>query len=235
MDFWVAEEVFEIAPSYCVGVVVARGIDNSGKDDRVEELLRANVAARRAKLPGTPALVKKLPQIACWRAAFERAAINPNRFPPSIEALCLRLAKGGELPRINKLVDLCNALSIKYMLPMGAHDLGCFHGDISVRLSSEGEPFTPIMSQERETVPAGEVVYADGCEVRTRRWIWRQGERGKVTERTTEVFCPIDGFTDINRKEVLAAREELAALITRFFGTQARVYWVNRENPRTAL
>lgn len=235
MKFLVDQRVFEIAPSYCVGVVVARGVINSPSDGHVAEMLAQAVHERKKQLPATPAEVKALPQIACWRNAFQRAGINPNKFPPSIEAILLRLAKGGDLPNINKVVDLCNYISVKYVLPVGAHDIGRMSGDLAVRPSKEGEVFTPMGSLEREMVPAGEVVYADALEVRTRRWTWRQGENAKITEFSTQVFCPIDGFTDINGSEVLKARDELAALIKEFLGVAPSVYWVDSTQPAVDL
>ena len=40
-----------------------------------------------------------------------------------------RVLKGGELPRINQLVDLGNCLSVKYVLPIAAYDLSGAQGD----------------------------------------------------------------------------------------------------------
>ena len=61
-------------------------------------------------------------------------------------------------------------------------------------------------------------MYASGSEIRTRRWTWRQSERGKITEETTAILFPIDGFSDVNADEVRTAAEELAALLHRYFG-----------------
>ncbi|WP_418889350.1 phenylalanine--tRNA ligase beta subunit-related protein [Porcincola intestinalis] len=45
--------------------------------------------------------------------------INPNKYFCSIEALFTRIAKGKGVPHINPVVDLGNAISLKYTLPMG--------------------------------------------------------------------------------------------------------------------
>ncbi|MGB9867749.1 MAG: B3/4 domain-containing protein [Bacillota bacterium] len=235
LRFLVDQKVFEIAPSYCVGIVVARGVKNGPSSERIGAMLAEAVAERRSQLPPSPAQVKALPQIACWRTAFQKAGINPNKFPPSIEAILLRLAKGGELPSINSVVDLCNLISVKYVLPVGAHDIGKMSGDFAVRPSKEGEPFSPMGTSQRELVPAGEVVYADALEVRTRRWTWRQGENAKITDSSTWVFCPIDGFTDVNRSEVLRARDELASMFAEVLGVKPSVYWVDAAQPLVEL
>lgn len=53
-----------------------------------------------------------------------------------------------------------------------------------MRLAKEGDTFIPFGSTEEETPDMGEAVYASGSEIRTRRWTWRQSERGKITEET---------------------------------------------------
>ena len=68
--------------------------------------------------------------------------LNPNRFPSSIEALARRIAKKAELPSINKTVDLVNILSLKYLLPMGAHDREILPGDIELRLARRGQVYS---------------------------------------------------------------------------------------------
>ena len=103
-----------------------------------------------------------------------------------------------------------NAVSLKYTLPMGAHDLGGGSEDICIRLARPGDSFLPFGGDTEEAPDSGEVVYAVGDQVRTRRWTWRQSEHGKITAASSDIFFPIDGFTDFNRERVIAARDELA-------------------------
>ena len=102
----------------------------------------------------------------------------------SIEALLTRIAKGKGFPHINAAVDLGNAVSIKHRLPMGAHDLDTIDEGLDVRLAEDGDTFIPFGSTEEERPDVGEAVYAADREIRTRRWTWRQSERGKITEET---------------------------------------------------
>ncbi|HHW91247.1 MAG TPA: hypothetical protein GX735_00930 [Firmicutes bacterium] len=233
MRFRVAPEIFAQFPEVCIGVVVARGVDNQGESSRIKELLATQVEAAHRKLAGGD--VRQHPLIIPWREAFRQLGYNPNRFPPSIEALAKRVTKSPSLPSINRVVDLVNALSLKYMLPMGAHDLDRLRGDMQVRLTVGGEVFTPFGSEEAETVEAGEVVYTDDQEVRTRRWVWRQGEKAKVVPGSRTIFFPIDGFRGISDGEILAARDELAALLTRHLGAETRCLWVDGDTPAVDL
>ncbi len=228
MRFTIDPAVFETLPTVCIGVVTARGICNSAEIPAINLLLRQSIVEARARFEGVS--VREHPAIACYREAFRKLGYNPNKFPCSVEALASRIAKGGEPPSINAVVNLVNAVSLNYTLPMGAHDMDSVSGDIAVRYTGEGEPFTPLGAVESEAVPAGELVYADDREVRTRRWIWRQNDRGKVTAASRNVFFPIDGFTDCNKSAVDSAVQELSSLLKRFFGVQAGQHFVDRQN-----
>ena len=88
--------------------------------------------------------------------------INPNKYFCSIEALFTRIAKGKGVPHINPVVDLGNAISLKYTLPMGAHDLGKSSEDICIRLARPDDTFLAFGGEKDETPDLDEVVYAIG-------------------------------------------------------------------------
>jgi DNA/RNA-binding domain of Phe-tRNA-synthetase-like protein len=71
--------------------------------------------------------------------------------------------------------------------------------------------------------------------VRTRRWVWRQGEKAKVTEASRSIFFPIDGFNNVSGDQVLAARNELAELLAAHLGGEVRCLWVDANNPIVEL
>ena len=79
------------------------------------------------------------------------------------------------------------------------------------------------------------MVYAIGQQVRTRRWTWMQSENGKITSTSTDIFFPIDGFTDFNCERVLAAQDELQMRIARIWGCKTIVGLVDSENPYMEL
>lgn len=226
MRFAIDQAVFDVLPTVCIGVVVAEGLNNSSPVPAINSLLRQAIDDARARFQG--ANVKEHPAIACYREAFRKLGYNPNKFPCSVEALISRVAKGGEPPDINGVVNLVNTVSLRYTLPMGAHDMDSISGDIAVRFSVEGEPFTPLGEAAPEAVPAGELVYVDDREVRTRRWIWRQNDRGKVIQSSRRIFFPIDGFADVNQESVESAMTELSALIEQFFGVTTRRHLLKR-------
>jgi len=213
MSFIIEPEVFEKLPGLFIGAVVIRGVDNTKSYPVIDGLLDRAVEEAVAQFEGWK--VKEHPGILPYRAAFTELGINPNKFMPSIEALVTRITKGKGMPHINPVVDLGNAVSLKYLLPMGAHTL-C-EGDEAVRFARDGDVFTPFGEEQPETPDAGELIYACGSRVGTRRWIWRQSKEGMITPESTDIFYPIDGF-DLNSDRVVAAAEELAGLCADIFG-----------------
>ena len=233
MRFIVEEKVFEVLPDMCVGVVVAKGADNSGENAAVAALLDEAIALAERRFAGKK--VKEEPAIQPYREAFRALGINPNKYMCSIEALFTRIAKGKGMPHINPLVDLNNAVSLAHTLPMGTHDLALSDKDIVLRFARPGDSFLLFGADEEEAPEAGEVVYAVGSQVRTRRWTWRQSEHGKIDAGTRDVFFPIDGFTGFNDHEVRAAAEELEQLLREHFGCETLRGFVDREHPEMEL
>lgn len=233
MKYCIDKAVFDILPTVCVGTVSAYGADNHGEHPEIARLLEASIASCEAAYENIR--VKEDPEIVCYREAFRAIGINPNKYMCSIEALISRIAKKKGMPCISPLVDLNNAISIKYSLPMGTHDIDTMKDDLLVRFSLPEDTFIPFGETETEHPEEHELVYVSGHEVRTRRWTWRQSETGKITGDTRSVFFPIDGFTDINRDRVLRARDELAELLVKHFGVSLKVGFVDRDNPETEL
>ncbi|MBS4913375.1 MAG: hypothetical protein KHZ77_04325 [Veillonella sp.] len=233
MKFIVEKEIFEKLPNACFGVVMAKGIKNDKEYPEIERLLNGSIQLAAHRFDGKK--VKEEAEILPYREAFRALNINPNKYLCSIEALFTRIAKGKGMPHINPVVDLVNAISLKYTLPMGAHDLGGSSEDICIRLAQTGDTFLPFGNDVEETPDPGEVVYAVGAQVRTRRWTWRQSEHGKITTDSTDIFFPIDGFTDINQEQLIIARDELQQLITQIFGCEVIAGLVDAAHPEMTI
>ena len=228
-QFQVAPEIFEKMPNACFGVVVVRGIDNQKSYPAIADFYQKTQKELFDKLAGRKA--KEYPAIIPYREAFQKLEINPNKFPPSIEALSSRIEKGKWIPPINPIVDLGNGISLKYGIPLGAHDLDSTTAPLEIRLSHPDDQFVPFGATEPETIDSDEILYVSGHQVKTRRWIWRQSEFGKITNQSQNIFFPLDGFEDINGSETKEARDELASLLEHHFGVTPFVGWVNKANP----
>lgn len=228
MKFIVSKEVFEKLDNVCFGVVVAKGIDNTKNYDEINNMLKSIIEEDETKFGDKK--VKELEEVSYYREAFKSLGINPNKFMGSIEAMLTRVSKGKGLPSINPIVDIGNAISLKYILPLGAHDIDTLDGDINVRFSKQGDVFIPLGCEDIENLDDGELIYSAGDKVRTRRWIWRQSEQGKIAKESKNIFFPIDGFSDVNHSNVIKARDELASLLEKIFGCEIKVGFIDKNS-----
>ena len=237
-------------PEFTVGVVAVQGIDNTKDVPAITEMLDKYAEECRRYFEASGNKAKDDPCVTPYREAFRAIGVNPNRYACAIEALMDRIAKGKGMPRINPAVDLGNAVSLKYRLPIGAHDMYTFlrpdgtgkgseEAGIEVRPAVPEDHFRSFGAPEGEydDPEPGEIVYVSGHEVRTRRWAWRQSEQGKMTEKTTAVFYPIDGFRDVNVEEIKMAMKDFTELLANYFarsGSRCTVAtgMVDRDDPR---
>ena len=101
---------------------------------------------------------------------------------------------------------------------MGGHDLDTLKGDIYLRFAEGWEPFTPMGGGEAIIVQKGELVYRDDQEVLTRNWVWRQCEKDKATEKTRNIFLPIDVLGEVGRERADEIIRDLSELIPKHLG-----------------
>lgn len=233
MNFAIDENIFETLPDLCVGAVAAKGIDNSRSYPEIDHLLDDAIRIAEERFSGKK--VKEEPEIIPYRTAFQKLGMNPNKYVCSIEALFTRIAKGKGMPHINPLVDLNNAVSMIHTLPMGTHDLSLSDEDIVIRYSKAGDTFLPFGAEAEEKPDEGEMVYAVGNQIRTRRWTWRQSEYGKIDASTDHVFFPVDGFLGVNEEKVREAVDQLEELLKKYFGCKTVKGFVDKEHPTISI
>ena len=193
MIFAVDERLFEVFPDLRIGVLVCRVDNTRYGEDMLEPALAGIRTGFGYEKP------QDHPNIKAWRQAFNKLGISAAKYQSSIESLVRRALKGGAFPRVNPLVDLYNAISLEFLVPMGGHDLAPLDGDIFLGFADGNEPFTPMEGGEDEAAEKGEVVYRDERSVLTRRWVWRQSNKDKVTAKTSSVFMPIDVMEGLPR------------------------------------
>jgi DNA/RNA-binding domain of Phe-tRNA-synthetase-like protein len=229
MFFSIQKELFDILPDLTIGMVVAMGVENTHPSKEIDDLLTQAIEEMKKNFIGDKA--QDHPRIKPWRTTFSKLGISGSKFPSSIESMARRILKGDPFPKINPLVDLYNSVSLRFLVPMGGHDLDTIQGNIHLQFAEGWEPFTPMGGGETAVVPKGELVYRDDREVLTRNWVWRQCEKDKSTEKTKNIFIPIDVLGEVGRERADEIILELSQLIPRYLGSTLFSAILNRENP----
>lgn len=201
--------VHALRPDYRALLLVATGVTGGPSDEASDAVLRAAEVTARARLGGGPP--EALPEIAAWREAFAGFGVKPRQARSSVEALLRRVDAG--LPRIDRLTDLYNAMSLTHLIPFGGEDLDRYAGPPRLVRATGDEPFDTIADGEPVTVTAdpGEVLWRDDLGVTCRRWNWRQCVRTRLTEATTNVLFILDGLDPVTTEGLHAAADDLSS------------------------
>jgi DNA/RNA-binding domain of Phe-tRNA-synthetase-like protein len=204
----VAEEVFALRPDYRALLIVVDGLTPGPSDSASHALLRAAESAAAELLADTR--VEELPHVAAWREAYRGFGAKPQRTRNSLEALTRRAAAG--LPRVNRLTDVYNAVSVLHQVPIGGEDLDRYVGAPRLVRASGGEPFDTVAdgADAVEYPELGEVVWCDDLGVTCRRWNWRQGRRTQLTPRTASALFILDALDPMTDEQLLSAADDLA-------------------------
>ncbi|CDI11971.1 B3/4 domain-containing protein [Agrobacterium pusense] len=120
--------------------------------------------------------------LASWADVYSRFGAKPNRTPCSAQALKKRVEKDGRLPSINPLVDLYNAVSLRFAVPVGGENFDAYVGKPRLSIADGTEAFDTVANGEAiiEHPSVGEVIWRDDIGVTCRRWNWRQGTRTRL-------------------------------------------------------
>jgi len=234
MKFVVDAEIFKKYPDTYIGVVVAKNIDNSGEDESISKLLRDE--EKRIKEEFDPETLSQDPRINCWRKVYSSFGVKPKDAKSSVENLYKMVARGIEIRKINKLVDIYNFICLKYMMPVGGENTDKIIGNLSLTFATDVEKPVKLLGDHEPEAPAkGEVFYKDDDSAVCRRWNWREADRTKLTEQTKNAVLVIEGISPLSRAEVEAATSELRSLVEKYCGGSTEASIIDRDNPEIEI
>jgi DNA/RNA-binding domain of Phe-tRNA-synthetase-like protein len=208
---WVDPAVWTARPDYVAVLVRARALQPGPTSGHSESLLVRAEAQSAAELAGREP--QDLPSLQEWRAALAGFGIKPRVARSSVEALMRRSASG--LPRIDRLTDVYNAVSVMHVLPIGGEDLAGYEGPARLVVAEGGEPFDTMADGQAviDAADAGEIVWRDDRGVTCRRWNWRQCVRTRLGTTTNEALFIIDALGPDARNRAKAASADLVAAL----------------------
>jgi DNA/RNA-binding domain of Phe-tRNA-synthetase-like protein len=199
--------VSALRPDYRALLLTADGLRGGAGDATSERILADAEDTARRHLDGVPP--EQLPHPAAWREAFRAFGAKPQRTRPSVEALLRRVPDG--LPRIDRITDVYNAVSIAHLLPIGGEDRLTYAGPARLVRADGGEAFDTTAGGEPvvEHPDAGEVVWRDDDGVTCRRWNWRQCTRTRITTATSSAVFILDALGPMSDDALHAAADAL--------------------------
>ena len=227
MHFQHSADIWRDFPALAAGVVYAEGITShaegvtshaEGVTSRAEGVTsHANAEASadrfaaiaKGRLAAGPE--SELPEIQAWRRAFARMGLKPTQYRCAAESLLRRFRKEGSLPRLHPLVDLCNAVSLAFAIPVAVFDAKAVAWPLEVRYAAGDEDYLTF-GGDTEHPAAGEVIFADEAgQAHARRWTNRQSGRSAVRDATAAVLIVAEALHDEAASDVRELTATLAA------------------------
>jgi DNA/RNA-binding domain of Phe-tRNA-synthetase-like protein len=162
------------------------------------------------------------PEIQAWRRAYSTMGLKPTQYRCASEAQLRRLRKDASLPKLHPLIDLCNAASVAYAVPVAVFDLDHVAGDLEVRQASGDETYIAF-SGEAETPDPDEVIFADeDGYAHARRWANRQSRKSAVSAETKRALTVTEALHEGGAEDVAKLTNELSAIIADTFGVAGK-------------
>ncbi|MGH9381879.1 MAG: B3/B4 domain-containing protein [Thermoanaerobaculia bacterium] len=200
-------EVTTLRADYRALLIVIEGLQPGPGDEATDRLLTEAERVARARFAETA--VGDHPHVSAWQEAFRAAGMKPQRNRPSVEALLRRLDDG--LPRIDRLTDVYNAISIAHVVPVGGEDLDRYQGPARLTRATGEESFDTVAKGRPIVEPPrpGEVVWRDDLGVTCRRWNWRQCARTRLTADTARGLFILDALGPMDDEAIERAGRAL--------------------------
>lgn len=201
-----------LRPDYRALLIVIDGVRGGPSDEASDTALRRAEDSARRRLDG--AAPETLPEVAAWREAFRGFGVKPRQARSSVEALLRRIDAG--LPRIDRLTDLYNAVSVEHLVPVGGENLDAYVGAPRLVRAMGDEPFDTMADGQPITAiaDAGEVVWRDDLGVTCRRWNWRQCVRTRLETSTSNILFILDGLEPLSTAAIESAGAALIETVT---------------------
>ena len=204
MHFEHSGEIWRDFPELVPGVLFADGLSASAVTG--DRAARFTAVARSRLANGSEA---ELPEIQAWRRAFSRMGLKPTQYRCASESLLRRWRKEGSLPELHPLVDLCNAISLAFAIPVAVFDVSKIADGLCVRYADGDEDYLTFSGETEHPAPH-EVIFADAARrVHARRWTNRQSGWSAVQDSTTAALIVAEAMHDSAASDV---RELTAAV-----------------------
>jgi DNA/RNA-binding domain of Phe-tRNA-synthetase-like protein len=190
-EFRHSDHVWQTFPGLTAAALIVDGVDDGADVARVVDEHVTTARERASRIPES-----ELPAIRAWRRTYAQMGLKPTQFRCAAESLLRRIRTNGDLPRLHPLVDLCNAVSAAYAIPIAVLDLDRIDGDLRIGPATGVETYITF-SGDLEHPAAGEIIYADEeGHAHSRRWVTRQSGRSAIRSSTRRALIVAEAMHD---------------------------------------
>jgi DNA/RNA-binding domain of Phe-tRNA-synthetase-like protein len=237
MYFQHSAQIWRDFPALVPGVLYAEGITGYAQGitgnapagpaiDQFAAVAKSRLAAVAAE--------SELPEVQAWRRAFAQMGLKPTQYRCASESLLRRFRKEGSLPRLHPLVDLCNAASLAFAIPVAVLDVSAITSPLEVRYATGDEEYLTFAGNVEHPAP-GEVIFADQArQAHARRWTNRQSGRSAVRDSTTRALIVAEALHDSAPADIAELVAALATEIKAVWSITPQAAVLTASSPRFA-
>lgn len=227
VHFQHASDLWEEFPELVPGVLFADGI-TAGVD--VGPVVAGLTTIARSRL--AESTEGEFPEIQAWRRAFSKMGLKPTQYRSASEALLRRFRREGSLPQIHPLVDVCNAISLAFAVPVAVFDVSEIAEQLEVRRAVGDETYLSFSGDVERPEPR-EVIFADAArQVHARRWTNRQSAASAVRSTTSAVLIVAEALHESAADDVPRLTDELAEALDDTWSVAAKRAILSPSSPR---
>ena len=174
----------------------------------------------------------QMPEIAAWRRAYSQMGLKPTQYRSAAEALLRRFRRERKIPRVHPLIDLCNALSLAFAVPVAAFDVNRVKNHLEVRHARGDEEYLAF-TEEIEAPAPGEVIFADAeGHAHARRWTFRQSLRSVVTPETRTVLIVAEALHHGAERDVSRLLKNVVGVASEHWSVPCHGVILSAKSPR---
>jgi DNA/RNA-binding domain of Phe-tRNA-synthetase-like protein len=227
MHFQHCAQIWRDFPELVPGVLLAEAINpDVCADSRIVKF----TALARTRLAQAPE--SELPEIQAWRRTFARMGLKPTQYRCAAESLLRRFRKEGSLPELHPLVDLCNAVSLAFAIPVAVFDVSKITGALEVRYAAGDEDYLAF-SGEVEHPAVHEVIFCDAAgQAHARRWSNRQSGLSAVRDPTTAALIVAEAMHGSAPSDMTELTTALAGELDALWGRTPAATVLSQSSPR---
>ena len=227
MHFSHAPEIWKRFPRLVPGLLVVKGIHTDAKGQRYIDQWYDRARERLGSQSEG-----EMPEVAAWRRVYSRMGLKPTKYRSASEALLRRFKREDDLPNLHPLVDVCNAASLAFALPVAVFDLHNVDEFIEVRPATGTEEYLSFQEEIEHPEP-GEIIFADAADhAHARRWTFRQSRRSVVGAGTEKVVIVCEGVHEQAGEDVPALLAELRGAVAELWNEPEVQAILTSESPR---
>ena len=227
MHFQHSTQIWQEFPALVAGLLVVQGIHPAVN---AEPFLPSWFERARENLASGPE--SQMASVAAWRRAYTQMGLKPTKYRAAAEALLRRFKREDDLPRLHPLVDLCNAVSLAFALPIAVFDLDHIDSYIEVRHARGDEAYLAFSGDVENPAP-DEVIFADAAnQVHARRWTFRQSRRSTIRPETARVLIVSEGLHEGAANDIRELTDALADTISTLWTPPTQRAILSADAPR---